>query len=132
MFLITQGVRQDSLTLLTGVGGPYEAVSAKPYIGPITPTDLTVLADLTAVDNTFTGGAAKVITWSGQIVSANRQWFVESQLLLWIATALTNLPQSVYGVYYYTGADLIGVDPFDAPVLIDEVGDSCQIIATVP
>lgn len=132
MQVITQDVRQDSLTMLTGAAGPFEAVSAKPLKGPISPTDLTTFAAANALAADFTGSTPILIVWSAIIVASNRQPFKSSQLLNWIATAAPDPVQNIYGVMYYNGTDLIGVDVFDAPVAIAGVGDSVQWVATVP
>lgn len=132
MQLTTQALKEDNLTMLIGVGGPMEAVSAALIAAPFSPNDQTTKAELDAVAATFAGSAPKVITWSGLIVASNRQVFVQSQSLLWIATATPASPETIYGVYYYTGADLKGVDMFATPVEIDEILDSVQWIATFP
>jgi hypothetical protein len=128
----TQTVRLDSLALITGVGGPLEAVSVKPITGPITPTDETTFAEANALAATFTGSAAILIVWSDPAIAPNRQPFQESQLLLWICTADPAAPESIYGVMYYNGTDLIGIDLFPAPVLIEQAYDSVQWIASAP
>lgn len=128
----TQTVRLDSIDLLTGVGGPFEAVSCRPFKAPISPTDLTTFAELDAIKADFTGSAPILIVWSDAAVAPNRQVYKQSQNLLWICTAAPATAQTIFGVYYYNGTDLIGVDVFPAPVVVDEVMDPVNWIATVP
>lgn len=128
----TQEIRIASIDLLTDVGGPFEAVTARPYISPIVPTDLTTFAEMDAVKATFTGSAGILIVWSNEMVAPNRQVYKQSQNLNWICTATPAEPETVYGVFYYNGTDLIGVDVFPTPILVDEILDPVNWIATVP
>lgn len=132
MFQTTVFTRSGILTLAVGVGGPFEATSAMLYTSAVTPSADTTFATMDAIKATFTGSAAKVITWSAQAISPARQPFVESQLLLWICTAAPTPAQDCYGVYYYNGTDLLGIDPFPAPIRVELVGDSVQWVASVP
>jgi hypothetical protein len=132
------GVRFDSLDMVTGAGGPLEEVTAVPLKGAITPTDLTTWADLIASPTKiadFTGSDPILIVWSNPALGANRQPFKESQLLLWICSATPAPAQTIYGVAYYLAGSpnvLLGIDLFDAPILVDEEFDSVQWICTAP
>lgn len=138
MQVTTQAVRGDSLALITGVGGPLEAVTAVPLKAPFSMTDLKTWADIVGppdVRATFTGSAPILIVWSDPAIAPNRQPFQESQLLLWICTAAPSAQEDIYGVAYYLAGSpnvLLAVDVFDAPVAIKLVGDSVQWIATAP
>lgn len=135
MQVTTKDVRFDSLALVTGAGGPLEAVTARPINGALSPTDLTVIGDVTPLFATFAGSAAILIVWSDPALADNRQPFQESQLLLWICTAAPAVAEQIHGIaYYLAGAPnvLIGVDMFDAPIRVDEEFDSVQWIATAP
>jgi hypothetical protein len=124
--------RGEALALAVGVGGPFEATSAILYTSAVGLSARTTYASMDAIKATFTGSAAKVCVWSAQAISGDDQPFVESQLLLWICTVAPGSPQDCYGVYYYNGTDLLGYDPFPAPVRVEAVGNSVQWVASVP
>lgn len=132
MQVTSSAVRFDSLALITGVGGPLEAVSARPFLGPISPTDLTTFAEMDAIKATFAGSAPIVIVWSSPVIAPNRQPYQQSQSLLWICSATPATPEVIHGIFYYNGTDLIGVDVFDSPVTVDEEFDPVTWIATAP
>lgn len=132
MQLTTQALKEDNLDMLVGVGGPMEAVTAALIAAPFSPNDQTTKAELDAVAASFNGSTPVLIVWSDKQIAPNRTVFVQSQNLLFICGATPASAETIYGVYYYTGADLKGVDMFDTPVEVDEILDSVQWIATFP
>jgi len=135
MQTVVQAVRFDSLALITGTGGPLEAVTAAPLMNAITPSDMTVWDDVEGKIATFTGSTPILIVWSDPALAENRQPFQESQLLLWVCGATPVPAQTIFGVAYYLAGSpnvLLGIDLFDTPVLIDEIYDSVQWLATAP
>jgi len=128
----TYDVKEANLDLVTGVGGSLEAVSARPFLNSLVIDNDTDFADFDAAKATFTGSAAKVITWSGTIRSSGNLPFKESQLLLWIATAAPGVAETIAGIFYYNGTDLIGWDLLPAQKIIAQIGDSVQSVCTAP
>lgn len=125
---IKLGILEDA----TGVGGPFEAVSVRPFLASFEPDEGSLYADFDANKATFAGSAAKVITWSAAMDSPDNNPFKESQLLLWICTADPATPEEIGGVFYYNGTDLIGWDLLPSTVRVEEQYDQVQHIATVP
>lgn len=124
--------REGVLTLAVDTGGPFETVSAMLYTSPMSLSARAEFADFDAVKATFSTSTAIVIVWSDQAISGDDQPFVESQLLLWICTADPLAAEDCYGVYYYNGTDLLGFDPFPAPIRVERAGDSVQWVASLP
>jgi len=130
-------VPQSLIGTLTGVGGllaDCADISVTPVIDSFDPADKTNMPDLTAA--TFTGGAAKLgdtgaavifhdptdDKWKARIKEPAGGW-------TWLATAATNLPQTVYGVKVFN-EDLekpIGTARLSADALIEAINDQCSI-----
>lgn len=132
MQYVAESIRRQIVIDLTGTGGVFEVINATPFKGTVTPGDAVTLADMQLKDATFAGSAPKVVTLSGLAKADNGNYFKESQLLLWIATADPATPEAINGVYYDDGVDLLGIDLFATPKTIAKQYDSVQHIVTTP
>ena len=128
----TYDIKQAALEYVIDTGGPWETVSARPFLSSLVIDDDTDFADFDAAKATYTGSGAIVITWSGVLRSSGNLPFVESQLLLWACTAAPSPAETVAGVFYYNGTDLLGWDLLPAQKIINQVGDSVQFVTVLP
>ncbi len=127
------------LSLAQAVGGSpqpagaFNGISAVPLNAAISPTDLTVWADVSVA--TFTGSAAIVVTYTGPQESPSRQPYMNTQLLNWICSATPVAPETIYAIAYYLPGSpnvLVGIDILPQQVLIQAQYDNLTWIATVP
>lgn len=126
---LAESLAADTTTLAPVAGNKIHLIQEE-FI-PGDDTDFTALTEAT-----FTGATAKVLGTGVQPVGTDPETgqFVISQLepaggLRWEATALTNLPQTIWGFVETdnTSADTYGSDLLEEPVTLTKVGDFVEI-----
>lgn len=132
MFYVKEEIRVELVELAIDTGNPLETVNCTLYTSPVTPSEAQTLATMLALAASWTGSTPKVVTWTGPNISPGRQPYVQSQNLHWVCSSAPASPVSNYGVYYDDGARLLGIDPFPAPIVVDEVLDPVDWICTFP
>jgi hypothetical protein len=132
MYYVKEAVRVDLVELAIDTGNPLEAVTAELYTSAVTPNETCTKASMDAIKAAFTGYAAIVIVWTAVGIAPNRNPYTQSQNLHWLCTSAPVSPVNCYGVYYHDTTDLLAIDPFPAPVVVDEALDPVDWIATFP
>lgn len=98
-----------------------------PFTNEVAPTKTTTAADLTAA--TFTGSAAKTITWGTPYLNASGDWEVRSGLETFTTTADVN--ETIYGFAVVDGADVTKLHMaflLETPKAMDASTQQCDVV----
>lgn len=120
-----------ALIALSDTGGAFDGAKVMLYKAPIAPTPDTVLADLVPAD--FDGYAVSTaITWSDPVHMSGLAYSVLGSVKVFIATGDTT-PNLIYGfaIVDAAGTGLLYVQPFDAPLAVNEAGNYIQALPTL-
>src|SRR5262245_10146935 len=122
--LIPYSVREGILAGITGTGGVLEApVSVELYQSPVSLGTRTTYAEMLAAIATFDGYTAKTISaWSAQYRDGADNVYQDGGELLWVRT-VTGSPQTIYGAYWHETTNLLGVEEFPVPIVVEFADD---------